>query len=75
MRLDEVKNRSEKSFLTKRELAQYLGLSVFTIDSWVSQRREIPFVKMGRRVMFDLSDVYKWVEERKTYPLELRNRL
>ena len=55
-------------FLSKKQLANYLGLSIFTIDSWVSERREIPFVKMGRRVMFDLKDVLAWVESNKTHP-------
>lgn len=58
----------EHRFLTKKQLAKYLGLSVFTIDSWVSERREIPFIKMGRRVMFDLKDVMAWVEANKTHP-------
>lgn len=60
-----------KQFLTKKELAEYLGVSIYTIDSWVSQRREIPFVKMSKKVMFDLEDVNKWIEESKVYPLEI----
>jgi len=58
----------DRQFLTKKELAGYLGISVFTVDSWVSQRREIPFVRMGRRVMFDITDVRRWVEKRKVQP-------
>lgn len=45
-----------------------LGLSVFTIDSWVSERREIPFVKMGKRVMFDMNDIVEWIENHKIRP-------
>ena len=63
---------SPRQFLTKKELAEYLGLSVFTIDSWVSERREIPFIKMGKRVMFDLADVRQWVEKNRFVPLSLR---
>jgi len=62
---------NKKQFLSKKELSQYLGISVFTIDSWVSERREIPFVKMGKRVMFDLADVADWVTQRKVHPKEL----
>lgn len=50
-------------FYSKKELAEYLGLSVFTIDQWVSQKKELPFVKMGRRVMFRREDVELWVQE------------
>jgi excisionase family DNA binding protein len=49
-------------FWDKRELAEYLGLSVFTIDAWVSQRR-IPFVKIGgRKVMFDKKEIETWID-------------
>ena len=55
--------RSDKSpFISKAELAEYLGLSPFTINSWVSERREIKFIKMGSRVMFRKTDVDQWVE-------------
>lgn len=59
-------------FLSKKELAEYLGLSVFTVDAWVSERREIPFVKMGRRVMFDLNDVLAWIESNKMQPRTIK---
>jgi excisionase family DNA binding protein len=58
-------------FLDKKQLATYLGLSIFTIDSWVSQRREIPFIKMGKKVMFDFADVLSWVDSKKVHPRDL----
>ena len=64
---------NEKKFLTKKELAELLGLSIYTIDAWVSQRREIPFVKMGKRVMFDIEDVQEWVESQKVRPETIRD--
>ena len=63
-----------KRFLSKRELSEYLGISVFTIDSWVSERREIPFIKMGKRVMFDQADIVLWVEKNKVKPHDLLDR-
>lgn len=60
--------KPERQFFSKRELADFLGLSIFTIDAWVSQRREIPFVKMGRRVMFAVDDVEAWIRQRKVMP-------
>ena len=58
-----------KKFLTKKEVAEFLGISVFTVDSWVSERRELSFIRMGRRVMFDVKDVIAWVEQNKSKPL------
>ena len=70
-----VTRSNKKQFLSKKELSEYLGISVFTIDSWVSGRREIPFVKMGKRVMFDMLDVANWVTSRKVHPKEVSDRL
>jgi len=67
-------SKKPRQFLTKKELAEYLGLSIFTIDSWVSERREIPYIKMGRRVKFDLSDIQLWVENNKVIPNDLLDR-
>jgi|GEM_PF-1194388 len=58
-------------FLDKKQLAAFLGLSIFTIDSWVSQRREIPYIKMGKKVMFDFADVLSWVDSKKVHPRDL----
>ena len=55
-------------FLNKREVAEYLGISIYTVDVWVSQKR-IPHIKLGRRVLFDSSDIDKWMEEQKVEPL------
>lgn len=45
-----------------RELSNYLGISLNTLYSWVSQRR-IPFVKCGRLTKFDLERIDEWIEE------------
>lgn len=54
--------------MSKYEIAAYLSLSRYTIDAWVSQRREIPFIKMGRRVLFDIDDIEAWIERQKVKP-------
>jgi len=68
-------NNNKGQFLTKKEVAEFLGLSIYTIDSWVSERREIPFIKMGRRVMFDINDVRIWIEENKIRPDDRNQQL
>jgi len=44
--------------LTKPELAEYMGVSRRTVDTWVSTRK-IPSIKIGRLVRFNLVDVQK----------------
>jgi excisionase family DNA binding protein len=45
----------------------YLGLSVHTLYTMVSQRR-IPFVKVGRLVKFDLALLDAWINKRTIMP-------
>ncbi len=51
--------------LNIHELSKELGLSESGIYQMVSQR-ELPFVKIGRSVRFDLEDIKAWLEEKKT---------
>lgn len=51
------------NLISKPEAARLLGISKFTINAWVSQRR-IPFIKLGRRVLFDPAALAVFVEKR-----------
>ena len=46
------------------QLAVELNLSESGIYQMVSQR-EIPFVKIGRAIRFDLEDIRKWLDHKK----------
>lgn len=46
--------------LTKRDVAELLGISIRTVDKWVS-RREIPFVRVGSLVRFERSAIDSWI--------------
>jgi len=46
------------------QLSRHLSISVSTLYKWVSEKK-IPYVKMGRRVVFDQGDIEKWIEEQK----------
>jgi excisionase family DNA binding protein len=54
----------EKRFIGTKECAEYLDVSINTIRTWVWQR-QIPFVKMGRLVKFDLKELEQWLKKRK----------
>lgn len=60
--------KHDQRFLTKRQVADLLGLSIYTIDAWVAQRRELAFIRMGRRVMFDRVDVETWLRHNRNSP-------
>ena len=59
----------EKRFMSVKELATYLGISVNTVYSWVSTRK-LPYHKIGRLPKFDIRDIERWVLEHKIVPAE-----
>ena len=58
---------SEPRLLSQQEAARYLGISYWTIRDLVF-RREIPFVKIGRRVLVDRLDLDAYLDRSKTHP-------
>ncbi len=51
----------QKRLITIKEASVYLGVSVNTLYSWVSQKK-IDYVKMGRLTKFDLKTIDKFIE-------------
>lgn len=48
--------------LTAEEVAGITGLSLETLAQWRSQRRGIPYLKIGRAVRYDPTDVQAYLE-------------
>ncbi len=51
-----------KKLLTPIEVAELTGLSTDTLAQWRSQRRGIPYLKIGRAVRYDPTDVQAYLE-------------
>lgn len=51
-----------KRLLNVREAAQYLGLEVDTVYK-KSRLRELPFVKVGRALRFDVKALERFIEQ------------
>jgi excisionase family DNA binding protein len=57
--------------LTTDEAADYLGVSAGTLAVWrCVARYRLPFVKIGRNVRYDETDLREWMESRKKYQAE-----
>ncbi len=52
----------DRKYLTAEEVANMTGLSVETLAQWRSQRRAIPYLKIGRVVRYDPADVQTYLE-------------
>lgn len=53
-----------EKLLTREEAAAYLGLSAQTLDAR-RKKGEIPFYKMGRRIMYKAEDLLQYAESRR----------
>lgn len=51
-----------RKILSVNEVAEYFGIKVNTVYSWVHIRK-IPFIKMGRLLKFDQIKIDLWVEK------------
>ena len=58
---------SGKKFLSPKELAEYMGLSVHTIYLWI-QLRKIPHNKIGKLVRFNLAEIDAWLKAQHIEP-------
>ena len=54
----------EKRFLGLEELSQYLGVAKGTLYIWACHK-QIPYLKIGRLVKFDLHEIEPWLKERR----------
>ncbi len=59
----------DKRYINPKEFAEYTGLSLETIRSWVWQRK-IPFHKFGRLVKFDLREIDAWAQENRVEKID-----
>jgi excisionase family DNA binding protein len=53
-------NDAAKRWLSRRELADRLGLPVKTLARWASNGTGPPYARMGRHVRYRISDVIDW---------------
>lgn len=48
--------------LTKQELMEALGVSLFTVDKYIA--KGMPRIKLDRAIRFDFEEVKTWLKER-----------
>jgi excisionase family DNA binding protein len=54
----------ESNLLTKEDVEAYLRIGRRTLDRLI-KTREIPFIKLGRRVLFKKVDIDAWLESKR----------
>ena len=61
-------NTLEPRLVSQQAAATYLGISYWTVRDLVF-RREIPFVRIGRRILVDRADLDAYLDRSKVNPL------
>lgn len=60
--------------LTPENVSQLTGLSLETLAQWRSQKKHIPYLKVGRRVRYDVRDIQAYLERCRVSVSERRQR-
>lgn len=68
-----MKQLNKKRLLNLHETSEYLGRPVNTLYYWI-QLKKIPYVKLGRNVMFDVTDLDALIESNKIKPLPFKRK-
>ena len=57
-----------EEYLTEKEVADKLKISIYTLRNDRSKRRGLPFVKLGGSVRYRESDIVKYMDEHLVMP-------
>ncbi len=60
-----------EKLLSVADAAQWLGISRHTLNGWVSKRK-VPFVKLGRRTLFNPADLDRMIKAATVEPRHQR---
>ena len=56
--------RSQLGLLSEEDVAAVADVDVATVRNWRAQRSGPPFTKIGRRPLYRIASVLRWLEER-----------
>lgn len=57
--------QDQKRYLSEKQTADYIGLSVKTLQRMRLSGKGMPFIKAGARVLYDICDLNAYMNERK----------
>jgi hypothetical protein len=65
----------KRQLLDEDPAAEFLGVAPSTLMTWRCTRRyALPYIKIGRRVKYDITDLVEFIESRKVRPEADPNR-
>lgn len=58
------------NLLTPGQTAEQLNIPVSTLSRWRSERRELPYVTVGRLIRYRQADIDLWIDDKTINPIE-----
>lgn len=68
-----TQNKVEEEFLSRKEIAKKLGISLVTLTDWV--KHGLPSHKQRGRVYFDKNEVLLYIKEKKIRQINFTSKL
>ncbi|MDD3020591.1 MAG: helix-turn-helix domain-containing protein [Alphaproteobacteria bacterium] len=65
MSLEQYPTQDQKRYLSEKQTADYIGLSVKTLQRMRVSGNGMPFIKAGARVLYDIDDLNAYMTSRK----------
>ena len=59
-------NGLDDSYISIEEAAEYLGIKVVTLRTWIKTKLELPAHKIGKQWKFKKSELDEWVKSGKS---------
>lgn len=54
---------NERKCISTKEAAEYLGVAAATLTSWRMRKENLPYIKLGSRVLYRIADLDKYLEK------------
>lgn len=67
--MNDTTTLTNEPLLTPAQAARILNVPVSTLSRWRNERRELPYVKVGRVVRYRRADLNIWVRKQTVMPL------
>lgn len=60
--------KEELDLLTPHEVAEFLGISVGSLNVWRSQKKRFPYIKIGHYVFYKKKDIMEYIDKCRVLP-------
>lgn len=64
IKIADPKRMPTRIYINKQQTSEMIGIAVSTLNQWIANRK-IDYIKLDKRVLFDVRDVIAFIEARR----------